>query len=107
MHSTQSITLPWIATKTYREIPEMAGGPAVLGFLPAFQHLDTGETHLSVEEDGRLAAIHLLDGLPHHWVEERDAQGRIIALKAGIIPGYMRQGRFYTRAQLSRLRWDG
>jgi hypothetical protein len=107
MPGTQSTSLSWIPPKTYREIPEMAGGPAVLGFLPAFQHLDTGEIHLSVEEDGGLAAVHLLDGLPDHWVDERDVEGRIIALKAGIIAGYMRQGCFYTRAQLSRLRWDG
>lgn len=94
-------------TQTYREIPEMTAGAAVLGFLPAFQDLDTEEVHLSVNEDGSLAAVHLLDNLPDHWVVDRDDEGRITALKDGIIAGFMRQGRFFTRAQLSRLPWDG
>lgn len=90
----------------YREIPEMKAGGAVLGFLPAFKDLHTHETHLSVNEDGSLALIHLLDGLPNHWVVERDEQGRITALKDGIVAGFMRQGRFFTRSQLAQLRWD-
>jgi hypothetical protein len=106
MQSSQAIR-PWISTQAYREIPEMTAGAAVLGFLPAFQDLDTEEVHLSVNEDGSLAAVHLLDNLPDHWVVERDDQGRITALKEGIIAGFMRQGRFFTRAELSRLPWDG
>jgi hypothetical protein len=105
MHISQS-TRSWITSPAYREIPEMTAGAAVLGFLPAFQDLTTEETHLSVNEDGSLAAVHLLDNLPDHWVVERDDQGRITALKEGIIAGFMRQGQFYTRVQLSRLPWD-
>lgn len=106
MHGAQP-THPWISAQAYREIPEMTAGAAVLGFLPAFQDLDNEEVHLSVNTDGSLAAVHLLDNLPDHWVVERDEEGRITALKDGIIAGFMRQGRFYTRAQLSRLPWDG
>ncbi|SEQ24535.1 hypothetical protein SAMN05421693_12154 [Ectothiorhodospira magna] len=90
----------------YREMPEMTAGAAVLGFLPAFMDVHTHETHLSINEDGSLAVIHLLDGLPDHWVIERDMQGRITALKEGIVAGFMRQDRFFTRSELAQLRWD-
>ncbi|WP_200172842.1 hypothetical protein [Ectothiorhodospira shaposhnikovii] len=90
----------------YREMPEMTAGAAVLGFLPAFMDIQTHETHLSINQDGSLAVIHLLDGLPDHWVIERDEQGRITALKDGIVAGFMRQGRFFTRSELAQLRWD-
>lgn len=90
----------------YREQPDMAANPALTGFLPAFLDLDTQETHLAVDEHGRLADRHLVDNLPSHWVSERDQAGRITALKDHIIAGFMRQERFYTRAQLARLPWD-
>ncbi|MFP4243892.1 MAG: hypothetical protein ACLFMW_01925 [Ectothiorhodospira sp.] len=90
----------------YREFPEMKNAGAVLGFLPAFMDTQTHETHLSIHEDGTLALMHLLDGLPDHWVVERDERGRITALKEGIVAGFMRQGHFYTRSQLAQLRWD-
>ena len=96
-----------MSPQVYREIPEMTAGAAVIGFLPAFQDRDTEEVHLSVNEDGSLAAVHLLDNLPDHWVVERDTLGRITALKEGIVAGFMRQGRFFTRSELSRLPCDG
>jgi len=90
----------------YHELPNGGLSAAVLGFLPAFQDLDTQETHLSVHDDGTLAAVHLLDNLPDHWVVERDESGRISALKDGVVAGFMRHERFYTRADLTRLAWD-
>lgn len=98
---TDKLTCP-----AYHELPDMAANPALTGFLPAFLDLDTHEVHLSVDEHGRLADRHLLDNLPSHWVSERDNIGRITALKDRIIAGFMRQERFYTRAQLARLPWD-
>ncbi|MCG5515891.1 MULTISPECIES: hypothetical protein [unclassified Ectothiorhodospira] len=95
--------MQWAA---YREFPDMKAANAVLGFLPAFMDTHTHETHLSINDDGSLALIHLLDGLPDHWVLERDEYGRITALKDGIVAGFMRQGHFYTRSQLAQLRWD-
>ncbi len=99
--SAASQTMP-----AYHEIPEMAAGAALLGFLPAFRDLETDEVHLSVNEHGKLASVHLLENLPDHWVIERDEAGRITELKEGIIAGFMRHERFYTRAELARLPWD-
>jgi hypothetical protein len=90
----------------YHELPEMTVGAALLGFLPAFRDLETDEVHLSVNENGKLATVHLLDNLPDHWVIERDEVGRITALKEGIIAGFMRHERFFTRSDLAQLRWD-
>ncbi len=90
----------------YHEIPEMTAGAALLGFLPAFRDLETHEVHLSVNEDGKLASVHLLENLPDHWVIERDETGRITELKDGIVAGFMRHEHFYTRADLARLPWD-
>lgn len=105
MQNIEPTSIPFISP-AYREIPEMTGGAAVLGFLPAFRDLHTEEVHLSVDETGALAAIHLLEHLPDYWVVERDAAGRITALRDGIVAGFMRQGRFFTRSELARLPCD-
>ena len=83
-----------------------AGGTS-LGFLPAFRDKETHETHLSVDADGNVSAVHLLDGIPEYWVTERDTHGRIIALKEGIAAGYLRSGLFYTRSELAAMPFDG
>lgn len=70
------------------------------GFLPAFRDTETGETHLSSNDDGSISPIHLLDRVPSHWVSECDDLGRIISLKDTIIAGFVRQGRFYGHAEL-------
>ncbi|WP_006788076.1 hypothetical protein [Thiorhodospira sibirica] len=97
---------PALFTHPYREIPEASAGAAIVGFLPAFMDLHTQETHLSIHENGALASVHLLDALPDHWVIERDDRGRITALKEGIVAGFVRMGRFYSRSDLARLPWD-
>jgi hypothetical protein len=105
MHNAQlSLSQPQHAA--YHETPELAVGPTLLGFLPAFRDLHTQEIHLSVSGNGKLASVHLLDHLPDHWVIERDELGRITALKEGIIAGFMRQDRFFTRAELVRTPCD-
>lgn len=91
-----------------QRLPELRlSGDPTLGFLPAFQDIYTQEVHLSVNANGSPSHIHVLDHLPDHWVMERDANGQIAALKEGIIAGFMRLGRFYTRADLANLPWDG
>jgi hypothetical protein len=40
-----------------------------------------------------------LDGLPEDWTIGRDKGGQVVAMKDSVISGFMRQGRFYTRAQ--------
>ena len=52
--------------------------------------METGRTYLSRYSDGRPAPIHIHDGLPEaiQWRTE-----------INIIPGFVRDGRFYTREQ--------
>ena len=69
------------------------------GFLPAFQDLETGKVYLSRTRDGRQAPFHLLDGLDEEVVLERSTEGRVTAVKASVISGFVRQNRFYTRDQ--------
>jgi len=69
---------------------------ASFGFMPAFLDLKTRETHLSAYKDGEPAVIHILDGLPGHWISEWGTDGRAVALKSSVIAGFMRNCRFYT-----------
>ena len=69
------------------------------GFVPAFYDLDTGRGEVARFADGRIAPMHLLDGLPAEWVAERSACGRITAIKESVIAGFIRDGYFYTREQ--------
>jgi hypothetical protein len=69
------------------------------GFRPAFHDLTSGRTALARFADGRPAPMHLLEGLPEEWVVQRDASGRISAIKDSVIAGFVRNGMFYTREQ--------
>ena len=51
------------AAETVRWRIAEAAGTARLSLLPAFQDRETGETHLSVDAQGRPASVHLIDGL--------------------------------------------
>jgi hypothetical protein len=66
-------------------------------FLPAFCDTDTETVYPSRFGDGKLAPIHVLDGLPAELVLGRSAQGRALALRPSVISGFVRMGRFYTR----------
>jgi len=67
------------------------------GFVPAFRDEDTGQVELARFEDGRLAPMHVISGLPESWAEEHDGNGAILTVKASIIAGFCKDGRFYTR----------
>lgn len=69
------------------------------GFAPAFLEPDTGTIHLACYADGRPAPIHLLAGLPLERVASRDPIGTSTSVKPGLIAGFVRAGRFYTREQ--------
>ena len=77
---------------------------ACQGFRPAFMDFATQKIYLSRFADGRLAPVHLLDGLPDEAVADRSASGRITAAKATVISGFVRNGFFYTRAAAARAR---
>ena len=69
---------------------------AGFGFMPAFMDIHTRETHLSSYRNGEPAVLHILDGLPNYWVAEWGKDGSAVALKLGVIAGFMRGGKFYT-----------
>jgi len=74
----------------------LAGGR---GLRPAFRDECTGEVQPACFADGRPAPVHVLEGLPAAWVVERDQRGRPVAVRPGVVCGFLRAGRFYTRAE--------
>lgn len=72
------------------------------GFVPAYLNSLTGKAVESRFADGRGAPIHVLDGLPADWIQERDPTGRVLKARPGIIAGFLRGDRFYTREQAAQ-----
>ncbi len=68
-------------------------------FLPAFRDEETGRVELARFANGKLAPAHLIVGLPADWVTDRAADGSVLALKASIVAGFVREERFYTREE--------
>jgi len=73
-----------------------------LGFCPAYFDFDTQAIYVSRFADGRLAPIHVLDGLPNEIVVDRSDSGRVIRVKPSVIAGFVRNGFFYTRAAAAK-----
>lgn len=73
-----------------------------LGFRPAFLDFETQTLYLSRFANGRLAPFHVLDGLPDDVVVDRTPAGRVVAAKATLISGFVRNGFFYTRTAAAR-----
>jgi len=72
------------------------------GFRPAFMDERTGAAYLSRFTDGRIAPLHVLDGLPGELVADRDLNGQVRAVKDCVVAGFLRGGLFYTRGQAAR-----
>jgi hypothetical protein len=72
------------------------------GFRPAFMDSETLKVYPSRFADGRPAPFHALDGLPDDVVLARRAGGRVAAVKASVISGFLLGGRFYSREQAAR-----
>ena len=72
------------------------------GFLPAFLDTGTGAVYLSRFADGRLAPVHVLEGLPLNFVLSRTPSGRVAAAVESLVAGFVRRGRFYTRLQAAQ-----
>lgn len=68
-----------------------------LGFQPAFMDRATRSVYPSRFADGSLAPFHVLDGLPDEVVLSRRVCGRVVIVKASVVSGFVRAGRFYTR----------
>ena len=69
------------------------------GFLPAYRDARTNRVVPSCFADGRLAPVHVLEGLPSEWVTSRDAEGRVTGVVDSVEAGFLRDGRFYSREQ--------
>jgi len=72
------------------------------GFIPAFLDTETNKIYLACYTDGRLAPIHLLDGLPQELVLSRNTSGKCTAIKSSVVAGFVRDSLFYTREQAAR-----
>lgn len=73
------------------------------GFVPGFRDSVTGDLAVSRFADGSPAPIHLLDGLPEAWIADRDEQGHVTRTQPGLVSGFIRDGRFYTREEVMRV----
>jgi hypothetical protein len=71
-------------------------------FLPAFLDTQTGAIYLSRFADGRIAPLHLLDGLPPELVVEKTVSRKLMAAKDSVTAGFLHCGRFYTRGQAAK-----
>lgn len=92
--------------KLFNRMPGVSFGNLCFGFLPAFKDLESGETHLAINEDGSIALVHEMDNLPLEWVESWDTQGRATELMDSISAGFFRGTEFYTLDQLNDFGWD-
>ena len=76
-----------------------SAGNRAQGFRPGFIDTETGIVYNALFADGRPAPFHLLDGLPETVVVSRNQRGRVHAVKPTIVPGFVRGGAFFTRAE--------
>ena len=76
------------------------------GFQPAFINIVTGETHLSVDCDGRLSISHSFYGLPDDWITDRDPSGVALSLHTDIVAGYWRNSEFFDLRAVNTLPTD-
>ncbi|MCB1870076.1 MAG: hypothetical protein KDI43_16565 [Gammaproteobacteria bacterium] len=85
-----------------QEFADTAGvsaGNREKAFVPAFQNTRNGECVVSRFADGSDAPIHVLDGLPRHWITSVDESGHVTAVDEAVIAGFLHDGRFYTREE--------
>ena len=73
------------------------------GLIPAFFDEDSKIIYLSRLQNGAVATIHILDGLPDEVVLRRNKNGEVQDVKTSIIFGFYKNGVFYTRQQASEL----
>lgn len=68
-------------------------------FKPAFRDMSTGRVEYARFRNGRLAPVHLIEGLPMDWAVSYAPDGAVTAVKPAIVPGFVRGSRFYTREE--------
>jgi hypothetical protein len=67
------------------------------GFVPAFCDMESGRTEQCRFTNGAPAPLHLLQGVPPEWIAKKSPLGTVLAIKATVVAGFLREGRFYTR----------
>ncbi len=100
-HHTAQLTSKTLEAENsiYKNSGGISQENSCLGFHPAFFDADTGLVYLSRFADGRVAPMHLLEGLPKDVVTQRTAKGKVKAIKPSVAAGFVLGGRFYTREQ--------
>jgi hypothetical protein len=91
-----------IETSNFLGTGGVSAGNQSEGFRPAFLDTDTDTVYLSRFSDGRPAPFHLLDGLPDELVLQRNASGSVDAVRASVVSGFVRAGRFYSRQEAAQ-----
>ena len=81
----------------FRGTAGVSGNNRGAGFVPAYMNTVTGETVPSRFADGRPAVVHVLEGLPDNWIGARDPHGCVTRAVDGVIAGFLRDGRFFSR----------
>lgn len=92
-----------IENRRYRGSAGTSPGNRHLGFQSAFRDRATGRVYLSRFRDGRVAPIHVLDGLPDDLVVVRAKSGQVLEAQATVEAGFVQGRRFYTREQVTRV----
>lgn len=82
---------------TYRGSGGISSENRHLGFRPAFRNAETGHIYPSRFADGRLAPVHVIDGLPDEVVVARTAAGKVLSVKPSLQSGFLFDGCFYDR----------
>lgn len=70
---------------------------------PAFMDSSTQAIFLSRFANGKLAPLHILDGLPAYCVLRRDQDGHVCEVLPTIVSGFVKDERFYTRAEIAAI----
>ncbi len=88
-------------TQQYAGTGGVSQGNGGYGFIPAFKDLNLGDIYLSQYSDGRVAKVHLLDGMPAHLIINKQ-DGQIRSLQKSVIAGFVLDNVFFTRAQAAQ-----
>ena len=90
----------------YRTSGGVSANNRCFGFRPAFRNAETGRVYPSRFADGRLAPVHLIDGLPDEVVVARSHCGKVTSVKDSVQAGFTLNGDFYDRDEAARYSLD-
>lgn len=85
--------------REFRKTGGVSSGNRGAGFIPAFLDTNTGYAYPSTFANGQPAPVHMFDGLPDTLVKKSVVTGKIYALREGLVSGFIRNSKFYTRKE--------